>query len=76
MLKMMFLEGDRGCLDLKEWMHFPVQDPISPWGSNGAQLGAGCTQHRNCSEFALQLLCSCQDSYWKNNLFSVMVAKH
>lgn len=35
-LKMMFLQGDRGCLHLKEWLHVPVQEPFSPWGCSRA----------------------------------------
>lgn len=66
--KMMCLQGSRGCSDLKEWMRFPGQESVSPWAAV-EQFGAGCIQHRNCNLFALQLLCSCQDCYWKTVFF-------
>lgn len=44
-------------------------------GAAVKQLGAGCIWHRDCILFALQLLCSCQDCYWKTVFFPVMVAK-
>lgn len=66
--KITCLQGSGGSSDLKERLHFPVQELVSPWAAV-EQFGVGCTRPRDCNFFALQLLCSCQDCYWKTVFF-------
>lgn len=75
MLKMMFLQGDRGCLDLKEWLHVPVQEPFSPWGSSRA-VGSRMHPAQELQPISPAVALFLPRLLLENCIFPVMVAKH